>query len=140
MEKIIYIKAYFIPIGKDTEIKVPTGETKKGLLGGEKQVFKKVTQWQQTGYSDCVVDSKRLAVDLQAITATLNKEGYSIKTILPVISGHYDYRYQAENIYSSKRVFSDTEKISGGASFGYGYGYSYTDSLILVAEKKEDNQ
>ncbi|MFT2112707.1 hypothetical protein [Marinomonas sp. 2405UD68-3] len=135
MNKVIYVKAYFAPVGKNVKIKVPTGETKKGLFGGEKEVTRKETRWEQTGFSDKKIDSERLAEDLQIAVSKLNDQGYTITQVTPVISGEYDYKYQAQGVTSSPRILSDGEAVSGGASFGYGYGYSYTDSLIIVAEK-----
>jgi hypothetical protein len=136
MDKVVYIKAYFRPIGKEVTVNVPTGETKKGLLGGEKQVTRKEKQWKATGWSDCEIDGERLAEDLQKSIEVLNRDGFSIKSITPVLSGAYNYKYQAKGITSSPRLLTETEAVKGGASYGYGYGYSYTESLIIHAEKK----
>ena len=135
MNKVIYVKAHFAPVGKNVKIKVPTGETKKGFFGGEKEVTRKETRWEQTGFSDKKIDGERLAEDLQIAVSKLNDEGYSITQVTPVISGEYDYKYQAQGVTSSPRILIEGEAVSGGASFGYGYGYSYTDSLVIVAEK-----
>jgi len=137
MNKVIYVKAYFLPVGRNVNIKVPTGETKKGFFGGEKEIKRKETQWEQTGFSDKHIDSERLAQEPRDAISKLNDEGYSITQVTPIISGEYDYKYQAQGVTSSPRILSDGEAVSGGASFGYGYGYgySYTDSLIVVAEK-----
>ncbi|AOW84091.1 TPA: hypothetical protein AB5H59_004042 [Vibrio mimicus] len=135
MEKVVLVKSYFAPIGKEVTVKVPTGEKKSGFFGGEKEVYRNEKRWEQTGYSDCIVDSKRLAADLQRAIDNLNRDGFSVKMITPVISGDYSYKYQAQGISSSKRILSETESVKGGASFGYGYGYSYTDSLLVIAEK-----
>jgi len=135
MEKIVYVKAYFCSVGKEVIVKVPTGETKKGLFGGDKEITRKEKQWKHTGYSDCKVDGKRLSEDLQIAINCLNDENYSVKSITPVISGSYNYKFQAQGITSSDRLLRETEKVSGGASYGYGYGYSYTDSMIIHAVK-----
>lgn len=135
MDKVVYVKAYFRPVGKEVTVKVPTGETKKGLFGGEKQVTRKEKQWKNTGWSDCEIDGEKLAEDLQKTIEALNQEGYSIKSIISVLSGAYNYQYKAEGITSSPRILSDTEAVKGGASYGYGYGYSYTESLIVLAAK-----
>ncbi len=131
MDKVVYIKAYFCPIGKEVNIKVSTGEKKKGLFGGEKDIKKNVKEWKQTGWSDTEIDGERLSEDLKNSIELLNNEGYLVKTVTPVISGAYNYR--AQEVSSSARVFGDTEAVRGGASFGY--GYSYTDSLIVIATK-----
>ncbi|WP_078118608.1 hypothetical protein [Thiosocius teredinicola] len=135
MEKIIYVKAYFLPVGKEVTVKVPTGETKKGLFGGDKEVTRKEKRWQQTGWSDCEIDGERLANDLQKAVSSLNHDGYAVKSITPLTSGAYHYQYQAEGIRSSPRILGSTEAVEGGAGFGYGYGYSYTDSLLVHAAK-----
>jgi len=135
MEKVIYIKASFAPVGKEVTVKVPTCETKKGLFGGEKEIMRKEKQWKATGFSDSKIDGEKLANDLQAAIQELNDDGYNIKSITPVISGEYDYKYQAKGISSSPRLIGNTEAVSGGASYGYGYGYSYTECFIIVASK-----
>ncbi|QDF68673.1 hypothetical protein FJQ87_18345 (plasmid) [Shewanella sp. SNU WT4] len=131
MEKVVLVKCFFQPVGRMVTIKVPTGETKTGFFGGEKEVFRSEKKWEKTGYSDRIIDSSRLAVDLQSTIEALNNEGFKVKMITPLISGAYDY--QAQSISSSVRTTVNTEKVTGGAS--YGYGYSYTDSLLVVAEK-----
>lgn len=50
MNKVIYIKSFFKPVGKEVTAEVPTGEKKKGLFGGEKEVTRKETRWKQTGF------------------------------------------------------------------------------------------
>jgi hypothetical protein len=131
MNKLVLVKRYFAAVGREITIEVPTGETKKGLFGGEKEVTRKEKQWEQTGFSDCKIDNERLATDLEKVINSLNKDGYKIQSVTPIMSGEYDY--QAEGISSSVRIMRETESVSGGAS--YGYGYSYTDSLIVIAER-----
>ncbi|EMV9345812.1 hypothetical protein AADU82_004566 [Vibrio alginolyticus] len=41
MEKVVLVKSYFMPVGKEVTVKVPTGEKKSGLFGGEKDVYRK---------------------------------------------------------------------------------------------------
>lgn len=135
MNKVVLVQCFFKAIGKEVTVKVPTGETKKGLFGRDKEITRKEKQWKQTGWSDCEIDADRLATDLEQVISSLNEEGYRIQSITPVMSGAYNYNYQAEGISSSARVLGNTEAVSGGASYGYGYGYSYTDSLVVIAEK-----
>jgi hypothetical protein len=135
MDKVVYVKAYFRPVGKEVTVEVPTGETKKGLFGGEKQVTRKETQWKKTGWSDCEIDGERLTEDLQKTIEGLNREGYSVISITSILSGAYKYKYQAKGVTSSPRLLTETEAVKGGASYGYGYGYSYTESLIVHARK-----
>lgn len=135
MDKVVHVKAYFQPIGKEVTVQVPTGETKKGLFGGEKQITRSEKQWKQTGWSDCEIDGERLANDLQQVIEEFNQDGYCVKSITSVLSGTYNYQYKSEGISSSPRLLSDTEAVTGGASYGYGYGYSYTESLIVHASK-----
>ncbi|WP_323018033.1 hypothetical protein [Castellaniella sp.] len=133
--KIVYIKAPFKPVGKNVTIKVPTGEKKKGFFGKEKDVLSKESRWEQTGWSDCEIDGEKLSEDLSTAIDSLNREGYEVVSILPIISGKYAYKYQAQGISSSQRALGDTEKVSGGASYGFGYGYSYTEGVSIVARR-----
>lgn len=135
MNNVIYIPAQFKPIGENLSVKVPTGEKKKGLFGGEKDVMRSETRFEQTGWSDCLVDGERLATEVAQAIANLNASGYELVSITPVTSGNYAYQFKSEGITSSKRIFSETEKVSGGGSYGYGYGYSYTEGVIIVGRK-----
>lgn len=100
--------------------KVPTGEKKKGLFGGEKEVTKKVKEWKQTGFSDRWIDGERLSNDVANAVKALNEEGYEVVAVIPVISGEYSWaRGRQGNI--------------GG--YGYGYGYSYTEGVSIIAKK-----
>lgn len=126
MNKVIHIPAYFESIGKEKTIEVPTGEKKKGFFGGEKDVTRKETKWEQTGWSDSRIDSKRLAQDLSDAIDTLNKEGFEVVSVTPVTSGAYDWAYKVD-------TFKGVGE--GGYAYGYGYGYSYTNSLIVTAKK-----
>jgi hypothetical protein len=132
--KVVYVKAYFKPVGKEVTIDVPTGEKKKGLFGGEKDVTKKETRWQQTGWSDSMVDGERLSRDIESAVKNLNAEGYEVVSILSIISGNYYYQFNSQGISSKRRILSETEKVSGGGSFGFGYGYSYTEGVTIIAK------
>ena len=118
--KVVYVKAYFKPVGKEVTIDVPTGEKKKGLFGGENDVTKKETRWQQTGWSDSMVDGERLSRDIESAIKNLNAEGYEVVSILSIISGNYYYQ-------SDRGIMS-------GAEFGSGYGYSYTEGVTIIAK------
>jgi hypothetical protein len=135
MNKVIYVKAFFKPVGKNVKVQVPTGEKKKGFLGREKDVMVEEVKWEKTGWSDCEIDGKRLTEDMANAISNLNSEGYELVSVSPVISGNYFYKFNAQGITSSKRVLSDTEKVSGGASYGFGYGYSYTEGITIIAKK-----
>lgn len=135
MDKIVFVKAKFRPIGRNVTVKVPTGETKRGLLGGTKQVTRKEQQWQQTGWSDCEIDSERLAEDLQEAVSQLNSDGFEVMSVTPVASGGYNFSFKADAISSSPRLTRQTEAVHGGASYGYGYGFSYTESLLVHAKR-----
>ena len=126
MNKVIHVPAFFKSVGKKKTIKVPTGERKKGFFGGEKDVTRKETKWEQTGWSDCRIDSQRLAEDLTIAVNTLNKERYEVLSVTAITSGAYDWNYKTD------RFIGQGE---GGYGYGYGYGYSYTNSLIIVAKK-----
>ena len=118
MNKIVYVPAFFESVGKDKTVKVPTGEKKKGFFGGEKDVTRKETQWEQTGWSDCRIDGQKLSNDLSEVVSGLNNEGYEIVSVTPITSGSYNWEYNV-----------------GSGGYSYGYGYSYTNSLIVTAKK-----
>ena len=74
MEKVVLVKSHFIPIGKEVTVKVPTGDTKTGFFGVEKEVYRKETRWEQTGYSDSIIDDwglEPLAADQRGLSPDL---------------------------------------------------------------------
>ena len=124
MQKTIFIKAEFKPEYKSVKVKVPTGETKKSLLGRDKPVTKKEYKDEPTGNLDLgQIDGEQIADKLQVEIEKLNSEGFTVQSITPITSGTYEYKFKAQGVSSSKRMFSETESVSGGASYGYGYGY-----------------
>ena len=125
LNKVVYVEAFFKPVGKNVTVKVPTGETKKGLFGGEKEVTRKEEKWQQTGWSDREIDGGRLAQDIAKATAQLNSEGFDVIAVESVISGAYNYSYELKF----------PQGVNGGAGYGYGYGYSYTEGVTIIAKK-----
>ncbi|WP_059003005.1 hypothetical protein [Pseudomonas syringae] len=132
MNKIVYVKAYFKPVGEEVTVKVPTGEIKKGFFG-DKEIMKKETQWQQTGWSDSQIDGERLSKDVEDAVARLNADGYEIQTVLPIVSGAYDYALKYR--YEIRHDRSDPNSKDQSYVFGYGYGYSFTEGVTLVAKK-----
>src|SRR3546814_43979 len=135
MNKLKFVEAHFKPLYKDVMVEVATGETKKGVFGKEKPVTRKEKQRQQTGWSDCRVDGPRLAIDVQKAIDELNAENYEIIGVTDITSGGYRYQYDSSGISSTRRVMSETEKVSGGGSYGYGYGFSHTEGVLIVARK-----
>jgi|YNPBryantNP2012_1023418.scaffolds.fasta_scaffold71471_1 hypothetical protein len=119
MNKVVFIKAYFAPVGEEKNVQVPTGKKKKGLFGQEVDEMRWEKKWVQTGFSDKQIDTTRLTKDLQEAVERLNKEGYEVISVIDVISGNYNWG-------ASTGI---------DRSYGYGYGYSYTDGLIVVARK-----
>ncbi|KVH72540.1 hypothetical protein WJ41_12880 [Burkholderia ubonensis] len=125
MNKIVYVEAFFKPVGKEVTREVPTGETKKGFLGFEKDVTKKVTKWEQTGYSKSEIDGQRLSADIELAVQQLNRDGYEVVSITPVVSGAFDFKYEVK--------FGGVNH--GGGGYGYGYGYSYTEGVTIIAKR-----
>lgn len=121
MNKVVYVEAYFKPIGKIKTVKVATGEKTKGFFGGEKDVMRKEERWEQTGSSDCEIDGPRLAEDVSNAILQLNQAGYEVVAVSNVTSGRYDWK------------FDRGSNTSGG--WGYGYGYSITEGVMIVAKK-----
>lgn len=126
--KVVFIKAPFKAVGREAPVNLPTGETKRGIFGGEKVVTRKELRWEQTGWSDCEVDGEALAEQVSAAIRELNGSGHEIVSATPITSGSYAFK----EISSSARLLRDTEAIEGG---GYGYGFSYTEGILLLARK-----
>ncbi len=74
---------------------MPTGEKKKGIFGGEKDITEEVTEWEQTGWSDCEIDGQRLTQDIQKKVNVLCEEGYEILSIMPITSGAHYFEWKA---------------------------------------------
>jgi len=123
MNKVVYVSSYFKRVGKNVTEKVPTGEKKKGLFGGEKDVTKKVTKWVDTGWSDTEIDGARLAQDIEKAVHQLNSEGYEVVSVSEVTSGCYSWKTNTGGINN------------GGWGYGYGYGYSITEGVTIIARK-----
>lgn len=136
MLKTLFVQSDFRVRYGWKEVKVPTGEVKKILFGGEKEVTRKELKKVPVEKSICKVDGEKLAEDLSAAISSLEKDGYEIISITPIISGDFDYKYQSISIDSTARALRETEKISGSGGYGYGYGFSYTEGLLVVARKK----
>jgi hypothetical protein len=130
MNKIVYVKANFRPLGENVEVEVPTGEIEKGIFGIQKEIKTKVTEWRHTGWSDVQIDGELLTDDINKAVTTLNEEGYEVQSILPITSGAYAFKYDYKAAYSSGSIFE-----GGGWGYGYGYGYSYTEGVTIVARK-----
>lgn len=127
MNKIVYVPAFFKPVYKKVTKKVPTGEKKKGLFGGEKDILEKITEDEMSGYSDKHVDGERLSQDISNVVADLNNNNYEVISVMPVTSGEYDYKYNLIEPSLATQL--------GGAGAGYGYGYSYTEGVTIIAKK-----
>mgnify|MGYP001176981013 CR=1 FL=1 len=126
MNKVVFVKAYFKPVGQYETIQVPTGEKKKGFLGGEKDVMRDEKKWKQTGFSDKEIDGEHLQQDLQEAISKLNADGYEVIAVTEIVSGNYEWKY--------KEMSRDSNGYVGGG-YGYGYGFSYTEGLMIIAKK-----
>jgi hypothetical protein len=125
LNKVVYVKANFKPIGEEVTVKVSTGETTKGFFGGEKEVTVKKKEWRQTGWSDREIDGECLSNDISEAVEKLNQEGYEVIAIQSITSGKYNYRIDK---FSSHMNTADT-------CSSYGYGYSYTEGVTIIAKK-----
>lgn len=134
MIKTIFIHAHFNPIIRDIVENVPTGETRKNWFGNEKQVTKRVASQKITGWSNSEIDGERLSTDINNEIGKWSSENIRIISISPITSGSYNYQFSSQGISSSPRLLSDTEKVSGGRSYGFGYGYSYTEGVLICIE------
>jgi hypothetical protein len=134
MIQTVFIPAHFKPITKDVIENIPTGETKKNWLGSEKVITEKVSTHKIVGWSDSEIDGEKLANDINIEINKLNNLNAKVISITPITSGRYNFQYNSQGITSSKRIFSETEKVSGGGSYGYGYGYSFTEGVLICFE------
>lgn len=123
VNKVVYVSSHFKEVGVNKVIKVPTGDKKKGLFGGYKNVYEKKTEFKATGFSDCVIDGERLSNDIEIAVNKLNNDGYEIVSLSTVTSGMYNF----------KAKFGPTG--NGGYGYGYGYGYSFTEGVTIVAKR-----
>jgi len=121
MNKVVYVPSFFKRVGKNVTKKVPTGEKKKGLFGGEKDVTEKVTEWVDTGCSETEIDGSRLSQDIEKAVHELNSEGYEVVSVSEVTSGRYSWKMNSGGV-----------NIGG---WGYGYGYSITEGVTIIARK-----
>ena len=119
---VSFIYSKFKPIGSYKKKKVPTGEYKRSLFG-QSEIYESQEVFVQTGWSDTEIDLNQLSFELQEEISRLDKEGYRVNSILPVLSGRYQFK---------KGMMGP----SGG--YGYGYGYSYTEGFMLVASKTDN--
>ncbi len=126
LKKVIHVPAYFSPVMKRKTKKVPTGEYKTGIFGGQKEILKKEDEWVQSGISKSEIDSARLAKDLEESIRSAEVDGFAVISVIPIISGSYNHE--------SKIASGGTEN-KGYGGYGYGYGYSYTDSLLVLCSK-----
>lgn len=62
MNKSVFIGAHFKSIFENVTVKVPTGESKSGFFGGQKEITRSEVQRQQTGWSDCEINGRKLSV------------------------------------------------------------------------------
>lgn len=137
MYKNVFIAADFANKRNLAKVKVETGETKKNLFGKDKPVTKKINKYVDTNKkSDSLIDGASLANNMNLKMKELSEEGYEIISITPVESGSYNANHKMGSISSSKRIFSETEAVSGSTGYGYGYGYSYTEGIIITALKR----
>ncbi|HEY0297716.1 MAG TPA: hypothetical protein VGB84_00710 [Arachidicoccus sp.] len=86
------------------------------------------------GWSDTEIDGESLSRDINKALAHYTSQNVKVISITPISSGRYNYQYSNQGITSSKRIFSETEKVGGGGSYGFGYGYSYTEGVLVCIE------
>lgn len=126
MIKTIWVNAYFVKKGRWETYEEDTGETKKGLFGGEKPVVVKKKRWIELDeYRQDMIDGARLSRDIEKVLNQLESEGYYLLEITPVISGHYSWeRYAWVNGSSAPDTCAS-------------WGYSYTQGVMVTARKNE---
>ena len=119
MNKVVYVEAFFQPVGITKTVKEPTGDKTKNIWGNERDVMAKFKKWEQTGWSDCLIDGKRLAADIEKAVQSLNSEGYEVVSVTMITSGSHKW----------------DAVLRQQSGYGYGYGYSFTEGSVIVAKK-----
>ena len=107
MDKVVYIKAPFAPVGKTKTVKVPVGE--KNFWKG--QETRDEERFEQTGWSDSRIDGEELSRKIQQAITELNATGFEVISVTNITSGVYN------------------------SSMYYSFGYSYTVGVIVIARK-----
>ena len=125
--RVVFVKAHFKAVGKYVNIKVPTGETRKGRLGLDRKIHSTHKESRETGTSITEIDGERLAADIQSALTSLAADSFRVIAAIPITSGRYDCKHSAAS-------GPDT---SGG--WGYGYGYSVTEGVTLIATAHESS-
>ncbi|MEL6590310.1 MAG: hypothetical protein AAFQ68_09530 [Bacteroidota bacterium] len=130
MSKVYFIQSHGVPVGEEKVVKIPTGETRKSLLGGVKEIYRKEKRWEQTGFSQSKIDIKRLANEVAETIEEIEKAGLVVDSITPITSGNYDWEFKILGRKRSKK----------GGGYGFGYGYSYTEGVIIVAKEPDSTK
>ena len=129
MFKSIFIPSKFIRRKEFITKKIPTGDTKRGLLGVKKTIYREEGEWIDTGSaSDCVIDGEQLAIDIDKAIKEYTDEGYEVVSMQPITNGNYQADYDIRTIDNKGMPFS-----VGG--YGYGYGFSYTSGMLITFTK-----
>lgn len=128
--KTIWVEAPFMEYGywstDQVEVGSKTVKVEKGIFSKrfvEEQIpiYEKQKVWHSEGYSDKEMDGKKFTKRIEKAIADLEKGGFEVINIIPLISGRY------KNDYSS----------SPNMSFGWGYGFSYTEGVTILAKSKK---
>lgn len=80
---------------------------------------------------DHIVDGHRLASETERALQDLDATGYSIVSIVPVVSGRYDYKKYDGRVKKELFTSSPTTAPDTCAS----WGYSMTDGVMVVARR-----
>ncbi|MEH6454841.1 MAG: hypothetical protein V7749_00835 [Cocleimonas sp.] len=129
MNKTILVKAFF---KEELDHLDPETTQKKSCWASSSKTTKVKSEQKHV---DKIIDSERLALDLETAINKLYGDGYQLKEVVTITSGSYGYKFKEDAVTSYARSFTGTEAVDGGASYGYGYGFSYTDSLIVIGCK-----
>lgn len=126
MIKTVWVDAFFQKKGRWEEYEEATGETKKGLFGGEKPVTVKKKRWVELNeWSDEKIDGNRLTRDLEKALNQLESEGFEVMNITPVLSGKYSWT-----------GYSRSGAGSGAADTCASWGFSITEGVVVTAKKR----
>ena len=102
------------------------GVFRKQEVEVEEPIFADCEEYVPTGQaSDTIIDIDRLAESIEIACNSLDRDGYEVHSITPVICGSYDWR--------ARGVSSAHAKVAGG----FGYGYSLTQGAVITGRLRK---
>ena len=133
----VTIRPLMMEIGEWKTTKIKTGTKKIKRTQGvfnkkevvvEKPIYETDRQWVSSGKrSDVQIDADDLGIKIAQACNDLDKEGYDVVEMIPVLRGNY--QYQKDQGILQKGTGSIGQSIS--------FGYSLTDAVTVIAKRRD---